>query len=294
MKIRRVALAGALVALTTAPVLAEEAVDTLAREDAIEAQVDAETANQNALQAQQDAAQAQGNAAQAQQGVNNVSGGLVALEARVAYLESLLSVPGAIPNPDVHCVSDTIQDVIDSAIGPTTITIFGTCVEDVLINKDGITLIGNRVSREDGIEGEVTVVGAMRTKIEDMTISGGVSGITAYDGAVLRAENLTVKETTGTAGYNGYGVGSYQGAVVVLTDVDVSDTSGYSVQAGINGMVEIREGSEILNDSVRRDVSAVHAFDSSFVRIRGDVTVLSTTGYGLLLSGSAARAFSVI
>ncbi len=86
MKIRRVALAGALVALTTAPVLAEEAIDTLAREDAIEAQVDAETANQNALQAQQDAAQAQGNAEQAQQGVSNVSGGLVALEARLDAL----------------------------------------------------------------------------------------------------------------------------------------------------------------------------------------------------------------
>lgn len=39
----------ALVALTTAPVLAEEAVDTQAREDAIDAQVDASTANQNAL-----------------------------------------------------------------------------------------------------------------------------------------------------------------------------------------------------------------------------------------------------
>ncbi len=292
MKIRRVALAGALVALTTAPVLAEEAVDTLAREDATEAQVDAEIANQNALQAQQDAAQAQDHAAQAQQGVSSVSGGLVALELRVAALEAL-GLPGSgVSDIDVVCVDDdTVQGAVDLATPgtPLLVTIFGTCGEDVWIKKDDITLQGFASDGTDGIEGEVTIVGARRTKFENMTISGGASGITAYDGAVLRAKDVTVTGTTGTEGYNGYGVGSYQGAVVVLTNVDVSETSGFSVQAGINGMVEIREGSEIVNDSDREDVSAVHAYDRSFVRIRGDVTVLSTTGYGLLLSGSTVR-----
>jgi hypothetical protein len=295
MKIRRVALAGALVALTTAPVLAEEAVDTLAREDAIEAQVDAETANQNALQAQQDAAQAQGNAAQAQQGVSDVAGELHGLAARVAALEAALAglpPPPTMPDTDIDCSvvgGETIADVqyaIDNAVGPTTITITGTCIGDLMIKRDDITLQGDDLLGTDGIQGRVFIEGARRTVFSNMTISGGASGITAYDGAVLRAKNVTV---TGTTAPYGHGIGSYLGAVVVLTDVDVDVNAGTGVETSNNGTVDIREGSEINNSDIGNDGFAVGAYNGSFVRISGDVAVHSTDGYGVFVSGSAVR-----
>ncbi len=56
----------------------------------------------------------------------------------------------------------SLQDAIDSAAGPTIITFVGSCLGDLLITQDDITLQGQVQS--DEIEGRVVIEGARRRR----------------------------------------------------------------------------------------------------------------------------------
>jgi hypothetical protein len=167
----------------------------------------------------------------------------------------------------------SLQNAIDGAEGPTPIPFVGPCLGDLQIIQDDIRLQGQ--AQSDEIVGEVVIEGARRTRFSNMTIGGGANGITAYDGAVLRAEDIIV------TGAGGYGVGSFQGAAVVLTGVDINNNGGYGVISSIHASVEIREGSNISSNG--RD--GVGVFDGSYARI-GGATVQNNAGYGVKALGS--------
>lgn len=85
----------------------------------------------------------------------------------------------------------SVQAAINRAKRPTTIFIEGSCAEDVLVDKDDITLSGNRAgaacdtgdprfSAGGTIDGTITVAG-VRARIEFLTITGSGEGILVTD-----------------------------------------------------------------------------------------------------------------
>ena len=169
-----------------------------------------------------------------------------------------------------------LQNAIDSAVGPTTITFVGPCVGDLLITQDDITLQGQ--AQSDAIVGEVSIEGARRTRFSNMTIRDGANGITAYDGAVLRAQDVIVTSA------DGYGVGSFNGAAVFLTDVDIDGNDSHGVLIFNQAMVDIREGSNISGNGG----DGVSLNNGSLARIRG-ATVQNNVGHGVQAFGSRVR-----
>ncbi len=97
----------------------------------------------------------------------------------------------------VDCGADknnSVQAAIDFASGPTTIFISGTCVENLSITKDDITLSGNQAgdacnkANPGGtgtIDGTVTVDG-VRARIEFLTITGSGDGVDIFNRADVR------------------------------------------------------------------------------------------------------------
>ena len=104
----------------------------------------------------------------------------------------------------------TIQNAVDSAKSGDTIFIFGgTCVGDVTITTDDITLSGNRMgnacdkddpstSADATIDGTITVDG-VRAKIEHLVITGGGEGVrvTNRADARLTCNDISDNDETG-------------------------------------------------------------------------------------------------
>ncbi len=102
----------------------------------------------------------------------------------------IIAANAAPPTEAVNCSAPgrTIQSAVDSATSGGTIFIFGgTCVGDVTIKTDDITLSGNKMgnacdkanpsaSAAGTIDGEVTIDG-VRAKIEFLEITGSGQGI---------------------------------------------------------------------------------------------------------------------
>ena len=170
----------------------------------------------------------------------------------------------------------SLQNAIDNASGAVTITFFGSCVGDLLIAKDDITLQGE--TSTDEIVGEVSLEGARRTRFSNMTITGGANGITAFDGAVLRATDMTVTATSG------WGVGSFLGALVVLTNVEIDQNAGRGVEVSLNATVDIRQNSSIHDNAG----DGVGVFSGSYARIAG-ATVQDNGGFGVQVAESRVR-----
>ena len=88
----------------------------------------------------------------------------------------------------------SIQAAVDAATGPTAIFISGTCVEDISITADDITLSGNEAGASCNkanpggtgtINGTVTVDG-VRARIEFLTLTGSGDGIEIRNRADVR------------------------------------------------------------------------------------------------------------
>ena len=131
---------------------------------------------------------AQEDAALAEQGVSKVSGGLVALQQVVAALQAAVTagladlqtalqakidalsllIPSAVSEISVDCTVETITDAIALATPgtPLTVTFSGTCMEDVSIEVDDITLAGLDPDRSlNTILGHVTVSGVQQGSV---------------------------------------------------------------------------------------------------------------------------------
>ena len=202
--------------------------------------------------------------------------GVTALSVLAAFAISVPDLHGAVVN--CNSPNQSLQGALDQASDGDTITVVGgsTCLENIVVKLDHVTLDGKGTATIDGsgdpASDAVRVLGTDVT-ITGFTITGGTNGITAIDGAVLRTEDVIV---TG-----GYGVGSFLGAVVVLTGVDINNNGGHGVRINNQAMVDIREGSNISSNSG----DGVSVNNGSLARIRG-ATVQNNAGHGVQAFGS--------
>lgn len=147
----------------------------------------------------------------------------------------------------VECAhpNKSIQSAVDKAMvgRPTTIYVSGQCDEDVLIEKDDVTLSGN--GDGDGIidgfiNGTITVRGARRVRIEYLHVTGSGQGVSVIDGAVATiAHNELVNNVS-----DGVRVANLAFAAVEFNTITGNGRASPFFEAGIdvfvNGTVRSR------------------------------------------------------
>jgi hypothetical protein len=168
----------------------------------------------------------------------------------------------------VVCPADSIQAAVDQAVPGTllTITVDGTCTEEVVITTDDVTIQGNNIV-DDHVIGGFTITGAHRVTIKSLTIRDG------------------------TLSYP-VGVFASRGAAVVLDDIFVSGQGGAGIYVNRNAHADIL-GSTVENPAsgdnalLINDGAAVRASNSTFSSANG----ASNTGAAVGLYRSASARF---
>ena len=124
----------------------------------------------------------------------------------------------------VDCSTGTIADAMDLAQpGDTIMIAAGTCNENVVVNKDGITLAGagQDATVIDGNNTDASVIlvkGQQNVTIKDLTVQNGLIGVHAGLGAAAWLENVTAKDSRSKAGHNsGFGILVANSSEAVLT-----------------------------------------------------------------------------
>ena len=173
----------------------------------------------------------------------------------------MLLTSQAVAGPrSVDCdAGDSLQKALESSKGSANkleIDLFGTCYENIDINRDGVEIFGDGESR---IVGMVRVFASDRVFLRDLTITGPGDG--------LRILNSRVR----------------------LIGVDVTDNEGIGIYLRASGSVAVRGGEISLNQGpfgvlVRGSYAA---FTSTQVSNNTQNGLGATDGSTLLISGGA-------
>ena len=197
--------------------------------------------------------------------------------------------PLGIPVPvavTVDCsAGQTITDVLQTVSGsPLTITVSGTCDENVTITRNDVTLQG--VAAGSGITGPdttldtIVIQGAQRVILDSLTVSGGHNGVNGKGSAAFTVQHSTIQNT----GNNGIIVLTNSRATIDSNTVTGSGADGITVRATSNGT--------ITNTTVQSSTMyGVHILEGSSARIG---FTDSGTAAGNLIQGNGAAGIQVI
>ena len=157
----------------------------------------------------------------------------------------------------VNCPAQSIAAAVNA--GFDEITIVGTCTEDVGIQQDDVTLQGGGAGGT--VIGELSVTGARRVTIQNLTVRGGSgSGIAAADGAAVAVTNVTIDGVADT------GISATNGSFINVNGATVQNSGGgvgISVDMGAQAVIA---GSTIRNNS-----------DTGISVLRGGILTLADT-----------------
>lgn len=145
-------------------------------------------------------------------------------------------VPGpvGIPLPvaiTVNCdAGQSITQALQTVSGaPLTVTVLGTCTENVVIARDGVTLVasppsGGTISSADPTQNAITIDG-VRIAINGLTVTGGRNGIRVQGSATIENTIVQNAASNGIFFYNGQGV-------VDGCTIQNNSSSGVAVEGG--------------------------------------------------------------
>lgn len=171
---------------------------------------------------------------------------------------------------------DSLQKAIDAGGGSAAtvdIDVTGICTEDLLINRDGVTINGDGSTV---IDGQVTVRGADNLTLRDLTITGSGDGINASVARVFMVRVHLV--------YNDdYGIALRHGGAIFLRDGSIANNSG-----GIGLLVENGHG-QLRNVEVSNN-----NLDGIVVNVNGNLTMIGGSVHGNQGAGIVAKNSSTI
>jgi hypothetical protein len=173
----------------------------------------------------------------------------------------------------VVCPADSIQAAVDQAVPgtPLTITVNGTCTEEVVITTDDVTVQGNNII-DDHVIGGFTITGAQRVTIKSLTIRDGAAsfpvGVFATRGAAVVLDDIFV---------SGQGRSGDGGAGIYVNRNAHADILGSTVENPLQG-----DNALLINDG-----AAVRTSNSTFSSANG----ASNTGAAVGLYRSASARF---
>ena len=201
---------------------------------------------------------------------------------RLAVLLAFLFAPAfALADIDTKIVDCSRGGSIQEAVGskgpgrPLTVIVRGTCMEDVEITRDDVSLLG-----EGGIiNGSVRVDGARRLVIADLSVTNpGGDGVTITNGGSATVTRAEINDSFG------YGLFLRDGSFAVVKDskflrngivnpASINDASGIAVSTG---SVVRASGNKIAENAN----AGIEVFDSSFYRSEGDEIAMRASAPG--------------
>jgi hypothetical protein len=250
------------------------------------------------------------------------------LEARVAELEELIEgFSSPVTAVTVMCGSgDTITSAIAQGTGgtPITITVVGTCEEEVSVYRDDVTIQGSTVNEDGGpvdtLEGGIDVLTSHRVTLKNLILRDGAdTGVQARRGASVTIDNLDIRGFPGAGigiirhsfaridgTYVRNPVGGYNavylndGSTARITNSHFVSENGSQYDGAALGLfrqssARLDAGNMLENTNVDTDptyAQAINILDTSNLRIQRSDNVV--TGNILLESNSAADFRNVI
>jgi nitrous oxidase accessory protein NosD len=126
---------------------------------------------------------------------------------------------------------------------PLVVVVRGICSENVVIDRDDVTLQGN--TSGDGVTGldptkdTILIDGARRVVIDDLIVTGGKNGITGTRGASFAVKNSTIQNSAGTPSSNGNGIDVRQNSQALVHNnlIENHPVYGISVNGGSNATI---------------------------------------------------------
>jgi hypothetical protein len=135
-------------------------------------------------------------------------------------------------------VTDALRQAPKGA-GRVILTIEGTCVEDVTISRDNVTLqvaYPNSGLRGSPTSSALTLNGGRRIELKGLTLTSGFNGLRATAGASFSASDLLVTDAVNA------GILVEQNATGVLNNVTVKNGSWSGIRTGTGGVVSVFGG----------------------------------------------------
>ena len=160
----------------------------------------------------------------------------------------------------VSCPSESIADTMAQARPGDTIRVTGECVENVVVDKDRITLDGGDSAVIDGMDSGgnksgsvIAVVGQQNVTIKGLTVKNGEHGVYIADNANAKLDEVTISENvSGAVILNNSGIH--------VIDCVIEDNEEDGVFARNNGTVNIEDITVRNNGG-----DGIAAYNNSFV-----------------------------
>ena len=207
----------------------------------------------------------------------------------------------------VDCESgETITTKMAQAQPGDTIEITGTCNENVVVDRDGITLDGGGTAMIDAAgfdKSAIAVIGHQNVTIKGFTVQNGLMGIHVAQGAAVWLEAVTAQNARSKDGHvSGHGIFVADASNAILTGAIVANSNGGSgiqvwgsSKVGVAGNLFI-EGSRMPPASLQANDNGSNGIEvvlgSSFFAFDpdgGTSIQLNNNSIGLgVVSGSAA------
>lgn len=212
----------------------------------------------------------------------------------VSLLVTLMFAPGLATACTVNAGAyPTISNALDVLGSGAGITFSGTCAEDVTVTADDVTITGDTIIGST-IEGQLTVDGAQRFVLRDVTVTNSPEiGIFVTDGASAEIQFVTVENASDSGidvrfgsfarildsvvQNNMWGLSVNKGGVVDGLRNTISDNAEEQVDLSEHGTYrgtteEIDQGSGTYAMSVARN---------SYLNLRSGSTVKGKTGVAI-------------
>lgn len=206
------------------------------------------------------------------------------LSVLVAFIWLLPSVVGA---QAVDCdLGESLQAAIDAAATGATITVSGTCNENVTIReeKNRLTLDGQGIATINGpvATNHTIFVRGREITIRGFTITGGRNGVQLIRGGTASIDTNTIQNT----GSNGIVLGQDSSARIINNIIQDNPNSGIVVTEHSSARIGFLTASDTVaspNTILNNTGSGIFVSLSSTARIVGN-TISTNTGNGVFVN----------
>ena len=156
--------------------------------------------------------------------------------------------------------SPTISEVLQTTSGrPLTITVHGTCTENLVITRDDVTLTGTSggaITPADAALDTIRIDGAKRVIIETLTITGGATGIRGVHGAAFTVRRTTIQNAVGA------------GVAAIYSSQALIDGNTIQNNAGNGITVDYSSSATITSNTIRGNrQDGIGVYETSAARI---------------------------
>jgi hypothetical protein len=201
--------------------------------------------------------------------------------ALVLVLVVFVATPLAARTLKVNCSNprQTVNGALASAQPGDTIQVQGVCKEAVSVQIDGVTLDGLGTATVDGTgsnQAAITIMGAVRVAIQNLTVQNGLHGIRALREADVGLSGIVARNNTQT----GISIAANSSAGLKNCTVETSGTDGIAVGSSsvlFDGTITSRNNGG----------NGIGIYSSGVTFMSGsNIAVNSNQGVGISVSGT--------